>query len=862
MAGLAEQLQGGLTDRYHLERELGRGGMATVFLAQDLKHDRLVALKVIHRELAATLGLERFLREIGVTARLDHPHILPMLDSGDVAGLPWYTMPYVEGESLRDRLRREIQLPLHEALRFAHDIADALEYAHGHGVIHRDIKPENVLVAHGHARVADFGMARALQAAGDHRLTETGIALGTPAYMSPEQATGEREVDARSDQYSLACVLYEMLAGEPPYTGPNAQAVIAKRFSEPIPHLSTVRSVPAQVEATVARGLAKTPADRFSSVSAFAQALDVGSGHLPQESTRRRVLGRGLLLGAGAVIGLAILFARQRGDSRTGPPDGPLTVAVLPFENLGDSTDGYFADGVTDAVRGKLAALPGLRVTARNSSNQYRITRKDARQVGKELGVAYLLTATVRWQKTGRTSRVQVTPELVQASSRSTKWQQPFSAALTDVFGVQTEIAERVAQALNIALGDSAKQHLTRAPTSSLPAYDAFLRGEAASQGMSVTDPSSLRRAIAAYEQAVSLDSGFVEAWSQLSRARAILYYIAVPTSALAAATLSAASRALALAPDRPEGHRGMSAYYANVLGDIGRAFAEDSLAVALAPVNADLLVSVARKEMALSRWTSAVAHLEQASGLDPRSVLTATRLGFALSWLRRYPAALHAYDRAMALAPGSLYSYGETAQVYVSRGDAAAARRVMDLAKQEVDTAKVVAYFVSVLPWILTDDEQAAAIGLTPHAFDDDRAHWGLVLAEIYRQRGDRDEARAYADSARLVLSRQVTDAPNDAGLHADLGTALAYLGRKAEAMREGERSVALVPIRKDAVEGTSREEQLVEIYLMLGETEKALDHLEPLLSMPGYLSGARLRIDPGFASLRGNARFERLMK
>src|SRR5262245_59480953 len=245
MTTVRSPLADALRDRYTIEREIGRGGMATVYLAGDLRHRRQVALKVLHSELAAMLGPERFLREIELTAGLQHPHILPLLDSGEVGGLLYYVMPYVEGESLRQRLQREPQLPLEEAYRLTREVAEALDYAHGKGIIHRDIKPENILLSRGHALVADFGIALAATQAGGGRLTETGLSLGTPAYMSPEQATADPKLDGRTDQYSLACVLYEMLAGEPPYTGPTAQAIIAKRFSEPVPHVSTVREVPA-----------------------------------------------------------------------------------------------------------------------------------------------------------------------------------------------------------------------------------------------------------------------------------------------------------------------------------------------------------------------------------------------------------------------------------------------------------------------------------------------------------------------------------------------------------------------------------------------------------------------------------------
>ena len=275
MTIVSSPLADALRDRYVLERELGRGGMATVYLAEDLKHDREVALKVLHPELAAILGPDRFQREIRTTARLQHPHILPVLDSGEAAGQLWYTMPYVRGETLRDRLRREAQLQVDSAIELTKQIALALDYAHREGVIHRDLKPENILLADGQALVADFGVAKAVNLADQGQLTGTGMAVGTPAYMSPEQATGGG-VDARSDIYALGCVLYEMLAGEPPYTGATAQAILAKRVLEPVPHVRTLReSVPEQLEQATTRALARVPADRFQTAAEFARALAV-----------------------------------------------------------------------------------------------------------------------------------------------------------------------------------------------------------------------------------------------------------------------------------------------------------------------------------------------------------------------------------------------------------------------------------------------------------------------------------------------------------------------------------------------------------------------------------------------------------
>jgi serine/threonine protein kinase/Tfp pilus assembly protein PilF len=879
VADLRERLQEALAGRYRLERELGRGGMATVFLAQDLRHKRSVALKVLHPELAHTLGTERFQREIETVARLQHPHILPVHDSGEAAGQLWFTMPYVEGESLRDRLSRERQLPVSDALRITVDAARALEYAHEHGVIHRDIKPENLLLTtDGSTLVADFGIARALSAT-DERLTQTGISVGTPAYMSPEQAAGDRTLDARTDVYSLGAVLYEMLAGEPPFTGASAQTVIAKRFSGEVPRVRQVRpSVPEPLEQAITQALAPVAADRFRSAAEFARALQLtsiaradsptGDSRTAVGRARRRIPVAATALSLGFLLGLGVLFAWRRNQADAGEASDAKVLAVLPFENLGDSTDAYFADGVGDEVRGKLSQLQGLAVIARASSNEYRRTSKSPQQIARELGADYLLTATVRWDKhpDGK-SRVRVSPELVRVEpgeAPRTQWQQGFDAALTDMFQVQADIAGQVAQALHVALGDSAKRRLAMKPTHSLAAYDAFLRGEAASQGMSTIDPPSLRDAIVAYEQAVALDSSFALAWAQLARAHATRYLVGALNRERAEAARSAAERALALAPNRPEGHQALAAYYSYVQRDLAMAYAEDSTALALAPGNADLLRAVGWDERHLGRWESAREHLEQAARLDPRSGTTVHQLGELLLNLRDYPGAQRALDQALQLLPSNLAVRVDRATLALAQGELAQARAIINAAPKEVDPTSLVAFVANYqdLIWVLDEKQQQLLLRLTPSAFDDSRSSWGIVLAQTYALQGDMVKARAYADSSRRATEHGLRERSQDGQRRAFLGLALAYLGQKAAAVREGQRALALLPPTRDAYFGPYIQHQLARIYLLVGEPEKALDQLEPLLSFPYPLSPGWLRIDPNFDPLRTHPRFQKLLQ
>ena len=873
MADLREQLASGLDDRYRLERELGRGGMATVFLAHDLRHDRPVALKVLHPELAATLGPERFQQEIRTTARLQHPHILPVLDSGDAAGQLWYTMPYVEGESLGDRLRRERQLPLDDALQITREVADALGYAHSQGIVHRDIKPGNILLSRGHALVADFGIARALQVADAEPLTATGMAVGTPAYMSPEQADGASSVDGRSDLYSLGCVLYEMLTGELPYTGRTPQAVIAKRVLEPLPHVRTLRaSVPEAVEQAINQALAVTPADRFATAAEFTRALaqpltDPGTTNTPAAPQpmavgRQRRVPRGLAtLALGVLLGVGMLLAWLRTRPQAGTA-GPKRLAVLPFENLGRPEDEYFTDGLTDAVRGKLTEVPGLQVIARSSSSQYKRTSKSPQQIGRELGVEYLLTGTVRReQEGGGPSRVQVSPELVQVSTAAARWQAPFEAPLTDVFQVQGQIAGRVAVALGVALGAGERERFSERPTQNLAAYDAFLRGEEAVGGNTTLDPVALRRARDYYEQAVRLDSSFALAWAQLSRAYSLLY-LSAPNHAAAAAARRAAERSLALAPKRPDGHLALGNYYDQVRHDAPRALEQYTRGRQLAPRDARLLAWAGWAEFVLGRVEEGLADMREAEVLDPRSVDIAQSLTWPLLSSHRYAEALATAERARALAPSNLLVIVTVVSAHLAHGDLVGARGILGAVPAEVDPAALVAQIATAdLYWVLDDAQQRLLLRLSPEPFGGDRAAWGLALAETHALRGDSARARAYADSARLTYEARLRDVPEDAPTHTYLGLALGYGGRRTEAIREGERGVALLPISRNAGVGTDLQRVLAWTYLLVGEPELALDQLEPLLKVPYYLSPGWLKIDPNFAPLRGNPRFERLV-
>ena len=437
-----------------------------------------------------------------------------------------------------------------------------------------------------------------------------------------------------------------MLAGEPPFTGATTQAILAERFTEPAPSLRAVRSsVPESVDQAIRKSLAPVPADRFSTAAEFARALEesgskttagVGASTptvtvaAPGRVSRRPLT---LALAIGFVLGLGVLFGwlRSHGGAEPAGPGTTKLLAVLPFENLGDSTDEYFADGITDEVRGKLATLSGLKVIASSSASQYKRSAKSPQQIAEELGVQYLLIGKIRWEKReGGQSRVRVSPELVQVapgSAATTRWQQPFDAALTDVFQVQADIAGRVAQELNVALSDNTQQDLAAKPTQNLAAYDAYLKGtEALNQGSS---PVTLRQAMNYFEQAIALDTLFAPAWARLSQSASLLSVVGAPSPALAARSREAAERALALAPDRPDGHAALGDYYRRITRDQARALDEYAQGERQSPSNAQLFRGIAQAEQALGRWEPALQHLRQAQRLDPRSATVANVLTY-----------------------------------------------------------------------------------------------------------------------------------------------------------------------------------------------------------------------------------------
>jgi serine/threonine-protein kinase len=581
------QLNASLAGRYAVQRVLGRGGAAIVYLAEDLKHHRNVALKVIRPDLAEACGADRFLREIAIAAKLGHPHILPLYDSAEVDGSFFYTMPYVEGGTLRSRLEAEGRLDLRAAVEMVCVVASALEYAHAQGLVHRDIKPENILLYEGTAMVSDFGIAVALDAGargrlgsalGD-RLTETGLVVGTAAYMSPEQAAGEGEVDARSDVYSLACVLYEMLTGEPPHKGRSAVATMASRLhSDAVPASRLRPGIPAAVDQALMRALAREPAQRFATAKAFGDALAEA-------------------LAAG-----------------TAPPRRR-SVAVLPFLNIGgDPENSYFADGISEDVIAHLTKVRDLEVISRSSAAKFRDRDLSPREIGAQLHVATLLEGSVR--RAG--NRVRIVAQLVDVESDKHLWAETYDRDLTDIFAIQTDVALQIAAALRAELSQTERERIGREPTSNLAAYELYLRGR---QQFVRFTPTSIRQAAVFFEAAVAEDASFALGYVALCTAYTELAEIgAVQTADSFAKARAAVTRAIALDDESGDAHAALAHLLFVAEFDFVNAEREFRRALVLSPGSADAHDHFGRMLSSLGRFDEALAHVNRARALDPLS--------------------------------------------------------------------------------------------------------------------------------------------------------------------------------------------------------------------------------------------------
>ena len=904
-----------LAGQYDLERELGRGGMATVYLARDLRHRRRVALKVLHPELGARVGPRRFRREIETAANLSHPHILPLFDSGAAGELLWYVMPYVSGESLRHRLRHEGGMQGGEALRVLREVAAALDYAHRHGVVHRDVKPENILLDEdGHALVADFGIASVdphdttVISAGETRVspdsvTERGLVIGTPSYMSPEQASGRRDLDGRSDEYSLACVAFELLAGSAPFTGTSAEQLVQRPTQAPPSLVARRPDLPRAADAALGRALALDPEARYDTACAFAEALTMAIADTPSHASRadrtphvadvakpdvmrssRRLV---VLAGTGLIVASALaatLIVRERAVTRVPPaPSGPPVVAVLPFGNLGPPSDAYFADALTDEVTGRLAALSGLRVIAGASARQYKGSTKGPREIARELGATHLLTGTVRWEHavggasgSGRAGRVRVRSELVRAADEASLWTEPVEGSLEDVFFVQARVAERVATSLDVVLLERERDAAAVPPTRSVPAYEAYLRAVATREGDYASPATARRAAIAELDRAVALDPNFAAAYARLALEYGGIFLITGDPSVLAQMRANV-DRAYAIDSTLADSRLARVGYLI-FSGDLEGAARVASAVVAAAPSLARAHDQLGAVAAARGDVDSAIASYQRAWTLDPRSSGPVEMIASLNQRAYRYAESIRYRERHLALRPEHAGSHWMYMMCHLAwRADTASARRVMErggpalermLVRMPNSGGMAVLWHQLLGPavWRAKDTLSFAAYSGDGGGYPPDL--YLLMKLRHFALTGRPERMRAYADSAVARLEPALRREPDITLYHAHsrrtiLAEAYARLGRTADADREIDRYLA--DARRSRVRWAFPNALVNSAYVavLTGKRDAAVARLAEALRLPGgiSISPALLRADSSWAPLRGHPGFERLI-
>jgi len=845
-----ESLKPALADRYTIDDEIGRGGMAIVYSADDLKHHRKVAIKVLRPELSASLFADRFLREIETAAGLTHPHILPVYDSGRANGSLYYVMPFVAGESLRQRLDREGKLPIEDAVRITGEVADALHHAHEQGVVHRDIKPENILLESGHAVVADFGIAKAVSLAGGERLTETGMAVGTPAYMSPEQASGEARLDGRSDVYSLGCVLFELLGGDPPYTGSTPQAILAKKMAEPVPSVRVLRNtVPVGVEEVVTKSLAKDPVDRFATAEEFGQTLSVALA----TPTALKVAGRRkparLIAGLGFVVVAAavVLTVLLREPADTGPP----RISVLPPFTAGSTQDLSFAEGVAGAVHLRLRPVSGLMVKARYTAEQYDITGKSYHQIGDELGIDYMVKLSAYGEQVSDDTRaIVVHAELIRASDEYSVWSEQYEEPLESYMAVNRNIAEQVVQELDIHLAAPERETMQSHSTENLQAWEHYAEGLRLWQS-EVSQQAHLEVA-QQFKNAIAADTGFAEAWAWLALCYGILNQ--------RDSSLAALERARQLDPDSWMIDFGEAmGFYRR--GEYEQAADRLQEALRAEPSNTDLLVNRDLALRRLGRWDEALASQERMIELNPRRPGLLLNTGLTHLHMRNYIEAGHYFDRYSNLGPESravgddlTLAFLRAEGMLFGEGDVAGAERVLRNAAERVGMSAVLRRMVTTeirdmwfgLPnWGFREDLK----GFTGEALGVPNLYY-LARAVSEQAEGNSQGAQAYFDSILVYVKGWF-----------NLSYAYAAFGRKDDAIREALRAYEGRTVASDALQGPLSLMYLTRTYIMVGEHEKAIANLDTLMTIPSGYSTTFLRIHPLFDPLRNNPRFQALL-
>jgi serine/threonine protein kinase/tetratricopeptide (TPR) repeat protein len=857
-SGSGSSITPGLTiAQYRIIRHLGTGGMGEVYQALDTTLNRQVALKFLKSDIAADPELRRLFEEEARTlAAINHPNIAVIHEVGLYRNRPFFVMEYIEGETLADIIK-EAPMPFDRIINTTEQICGGLEAMHRAEMTHGDIKPSNILIdSNGRVRILDFGLARTT--ADRDKLSKL---MGTIAYISPEQVTGGAATPG-SDLFSLGGVLYQMVSGRKPFSGVYDAAVqysIVNHDPEPVENLRP--ETPPAVSMVIQKLLKKNPEERIQGAATVIDELKSGEGIEKARSSvgsiwsgsKRRVAALVFLV---AVLLTLIVWQWLIPDSASRYESLPKTIAVLSFKNLGSTEDDYFAEGITDAIMTHLITIKDLRVICRKSSMHDENTEYDYKDIGTELGVSYILTGTILWDKSTRPNQVRIHPQLIRAVDEAYLWGQTFDRVQEGIFELQSDIAEQVTAVLKIAVSEADRQKIFAIPTNNLAAYDFFLRGSHYFNRS--WDQSDIINATEMFQRAIELDSTFAVAYALLSRGHESMYWEYFDRSEdRCQLAREAADKALSLHPELVEGYlaQGYISYHCNQEYD--RALNEFSAALDIWPNHSDLCCALATVQRRQGELAEAVDNFIKSLELDPRSHLKAFDVALTYGLMRQFDQVDNYLDRALAIAPEVPLPYVFKAWCRIfSQADTASARRILEQARGKADLASSKYYW-----WIARIIEPDSKKVIAASHPGPDSAGFALHLARMYRLLGDEEREYFHSAQAQKLLQSKINVRPDDPRFHSQLGLAYAGLRRRSEALTHASRAVELLPTSRDAFDAIFLVVNRAEVLIIFEEYEAALDRLEHLMSIPGFISGPYLRLDPIWKPLHSHPRFQKII-
>ena len=875
---ISDNLVGQKLRDFEIIKVIGRGGMGVVYLAHDTRLKRSVAVKSIPAALADdSTARMRFKREAELLASLNHPNIAVIHDIIEQKEDTGYlVLEYVPGQTLAQRIAHK-PLKLQEALSIGRQIAEAVAAAHEKSIVHRDLKPGNIkLTPEGRVKVLDFGLAKPAgdqDKSKDSVVTQAGSIIGTPAYMSPEQIRGG-STDSRTDIWSFGCIMYEMLTGKRPFEGKTVSDTIAHTLELQPDWDALPSNTPTKIRTLLKRCLDKNPDQRLGDITNAATEISETLNKpalAPILSVMQRKIA--MIIGAVIIIVLSCFAIRFILNNQGVPSSKEIRLAVLPFENLGPFEEEYFASGVTDAITARLAGLHGLAVISRQSAFQYKNSDKRAQEIGKALGVDYILEGTIQRERpSDPNSTIRIIPQLIRTNDDTHVWSNIFDNDMSKIFQVQSDVAEQIAQALDITLLEPERQTLAYTPTGNTQAYEYYLRGkEYIYRGYSTEN--NLRTAIQMYEKAIELDPEFALAYAELSRAHVRMYWHRHDHSDERLTMAERAlNKALELNPDHPEVRFAFGHYYFHGHMDYNSALEQFEIALKSQPNNSELMHLIGSVQRRQGKFELALYNKQnRACELDPLSSPFAESTGETFMLLRRYTEAERYLKRAISLAPDELSPYVWNSWIYILReGRTDKAWAVLDQAQGKVPAQA----FESNLPGlkfilyhVFDGNYQGALDSLSSYSLEAINSQFLFVpkaqlYAQIYGLMGNQQLEKEYYESARNILEAKIREQMDDARFHSSLGIAYAGLDRKEEAIREGKLGVQLLPISRDAWRGLYREKDLAQIYVMVDEYDLAIEKLEYLLSIPGEMSIPLLKLDPAWEPLREYPHFKELVE